>query len=64
MVPMYVRYSSILRCKAEVKWNEEERTVTATDRSGKTIVFRIGENNYRVKTGLNEELNTGCCAGH
>lgn len=42
--------------QAEVKWNEEERTVTATDRSGKTIVFRIGENNYRVKTGLNEEL--------
>jgi hypothetical protein len=42
--------------QAEVKWNEEERTVTATDRSGKTIVFRIGENNYRVKAGLNEEL--------
>jgi hypothetical protein len=42
--------------QAEVKWNEEERTVTATDRSGKTIIFRIGENNYRVKAGLNEEL--------
>ncbi len=42
--------------QAEVKWNEEEHTVTATDRSGKTIVFRIGENNYRVKAGLNEEL--------
>jgi hypothetical protein len=42
--------------QAEVKWNEEERTVTATDRSGKTIVFRIGENNYRIKMGINEEL--------
>ncbi|MGI6605490.1 MAG: copper amine oxidase N-terminal domain-containing protein [Peptococcia bacterium] len=44
--------------QAEVKWNEEERTVTATDRAGKTIVFRIGENNFRVITGLIEELKT------
>jgi hypothetical protein len=42
--------------QAEVIWNAEERTVTATDRSGKTMVFRIGENNYRVKSGLKEEL--------
>jgi len=44
--------------QAEVKWNEEERTVTATDRAGKTIIFRIGENNFRVITGLIEELKT------
>jgi hypothetical protein len=44
--------------QAEVKWNEEERTVTATDRAGKTIVFRIGENNFRVITGLIDELKT------
>ncbi|MGI6605489.1 MAG: copper amine oxidase N-terminal domain-containing protein [Peptococcia bacterium] len=44
--------------QAEVKWNEEERTVTATDRAGKTIVFRIGENNFRVITGLIDDLKT------
>lgn len=42
--------------QAQVIWNEDEETVTATDRSGKTIVFRIGEENYRVKTGNKEEL--------
>jgi hypothetical protein len=44
--------------QAVVKWNEEERTVTATDRAGKTIIFRIGENNFRVITGLIDELKT------
>ena len=34
--------------QAKVTWDAENRTVTAKDRSGKTIVFRIGENNYRV----------------
>jgi hypothetical protein len=35
--------------QAEVKWDAQNRTVTAEDRSGKKIVFRIGENNYRVE---------------
>ena len=42
--------------QAEVKWNGEDRIVTATDRSGKTIIFRIGEQNYRVKNGLDEKI--------
>ena len=42
--------------QAEVQWNGEDRIVTATDRSGKTIIFRIGEQNYRVKNGLDEKI--------
>jgi len=42
--------------QAEVKWNGEDHIVTATDRSGKTIIFRIGEQNYRVKNGLDEKI--------
>ena len=42
--------------QAEVQWNGEDRIVTATDRSGKTIIFRIGEQNYRVKKGLDEKI--------
>jgi hypothetical protein len=34
--------------QAKVTWDAENRTVTAKDRSGKTVIFRIGENNYRV----------------
>jgi hypothetical protein len=34
--------------QAKVIWDAENRTVTAKDRSGKTVIFRIGENNYRV----------------
>ena len=48
MVPMRAIFEHV-DVQAEVKWNEVERTVTATDRSGKTIVFRINEENYRVQ---------------
>ena len=48
MVPLRVIFEH-QDVQAEVKWNEVERTVTATDRTGKTIVFRINENNYRVQ---------------
>jgi hypothetical protein len=48
MVPLRVIFEHEY-VQAEVKWNEAERTVTATDRTGKTIVFRINENNYRVQ---------------
>ncbi|HHZ16678.1 MAG TPA: copper amine oxidase N-terminal domain-containing protein [Peptococcaceae bacterium] len=41
--------------QAQVVWNEKNRTVTATDRSDKTIVFKIGDNYYTVKTGSKEE---------
>ena len=42
--------------QAEVKWNGEDHIVTATDRSGKMVIFRIGEQNYRVKKGLDEKI--------
>jgi len=42
--------------QAEVQWNGEDHIVTATDRSGKTVIFRIGEQNYRVKNGLDEKI--------
>ena len=48
MVPMRMIFEH-QDVQAEVKWNEIERTVTATDRTGKTIVFRINEENYRVQ---------------
>ena len=48
MVPLRVIFEH-QDVQAEVKWNEMERTVTAIDRTGKTIVFRINENNYRVQ---------------
>jgi len=48
MVPLRVIFEHHA-VQAEVTWNEEERTVTATDRTGKTIVFRINEHNYRVQ---------------
>ncbi|MDD2497181.1 MAG: copper amine oxidase N-terminal domain-containing protein [Desulfitobacteriaceae bacterium] len=48
MVPMRAVFEHV-DVQAEIKWNEVERTVTATDRSGKTIVFRIDEENYRVQ---------------
>jgi hypothetical protein len=41
--------------QAEVKWDAQNRTVTAEDRSGKKIIFRIGENNYRVEFKGSEE---------
>ena len=48
MVPLRVVFEH-QDVQAEVKWSEVERTVTATDRTGKTIVFRINEGNYRVQ---------------
>ena len=48
MVPMRAIFEHV-DVQAEVEWNEVERIVTATDRSGKTIVFRINEENYRVQ---------------
>jgi hypothetical protein len=35
--------------QAEVSWDEEESTVTAKDRTGRTVILRIGDNNYRVR---------------
>ena len=58
MVPMRAIFEHV-DVQAEVKWNEVERTVTATDRSGKTIVFRINEENYRVQEkGKESELKS------
>ncbi|MDD2498052.1 MAG: copper amine oxidase N-terminal domain-containing protein [Desulfitobacteriaceae bacterium] len=48
MVPMRAIFEHV-DIQAEVKWNDTERTVIATDRSGKTIVFRIDDENYRVQ---------------
>ena len=48
MVPLRVIFEHYA-VQAEVTWNETERTVTAIDRTGKTIVFRINEHNYRVQ---------------
>jgi hypothetical protein len=48
MVPLRVVFEHHA-VQAEVTWDETERTVTATDRTGKTIVFRINEHNYRVQ---------------
>lgn len=39
--------------QAEVNWDESERMVTATDRTSRIIVFRIGKNTYHVRSNGN-----------
>ena len=41
--------------QAEVKWDEESRTVTSLDRNNREIVFRIGDNYYRYQHGVEVE---------
>jgi hypothetical protein len=42
------------KVQAEVTWDAQNRTVTAEDRNGRVVVFRIGENDFRVEIkGIN-----------
>ncbi|MDD2402466.1 MAG: copper amine oxidase N-terminal domain-containing protein [Clostridia bacterium] len=40
--------------QAKVRWDEESRTVTATDKNNRKIVFRIDENNYSYQHGIDD----------
>lgn len=44
--------------QAEVKWDEQYQMVTATDRTSRFIVFRIGNNTYHVRSNGNTKVKS------
>lgn len=44
--------------QAEVKWDEQYQMVTATDRTSRIIVFRIGQNTYYVRSNGNTKAKS------